>query len=84
MSIRIPISMDESDTKLLIDMLVPQGWQILENTKEKICFSFFEDEEHEWLWDFNKKTGRSFYMNGRTKVRLLAPRSEHSPLSSST
>lgn len=48
------------------------GWKCIQDDEERINFSFYEDEDHEWFRDYNKKTKRFMQMNGRQKVNLLS------------
>jgi hypothetical protein len=53
-----------------------KGWKCDKDTAEELWLSFLEDEDHEWLLDYNKDTGSRTMMNGRAVVTLLKAKDE--------
>lgn len=46
------------------------GWKIIQNDENDLCFSFIQDEEHEWLFYWRRKEKRWLKLNGRQIINL--------------
>lgn len=55
----------------LISEMESQGWKCDVNTDDKLGFVFFEDENREWVRDYDKKTGRFVQFNAKQKINLV-------------
>ena len=54
----------------LIATYEANGWKIIQNDEDSLCFSLLEDEEHEWLHDWRRKQKHWVKMNARQKINL--------------
>lgn len=55
----------------LIEYMTSKGWKCDVNDENHLGFVFYEDEEHEWIRDYDKKTRQFIQMNGKHKMSLL-------------
>lgn len=62
--------MNEIEEKAIIETMVRDGWTCNVNTSERLGFILYQDEEHEWIRDYNKKTRRFVQFNGREKITI--------------
>lgn len=61
---------DKEWEKDLIDSMQSGGWKCDVNTEEKLGFVFDEDEQHEWIREYNKKTRNFIQFNGRQIINI--------------
>ena len=54
----------------MIARYIENGWKIIQNDEDSLCFSLLQDEDHEWLHDWRRKSKFWMRMNGRQKVNL--------------
>ena len=65
----------EEMEKALIKKFTDAGWKCDRNDENYLGFSFYEDENREWVKDYNKKTGSFVHFNGRIKINLRQTKS---------
>lgn len=62
--------MTEQDWQQIITKMEADGWTCDKNTDETLGFIILEDEDHEWIRDYDKKDGTFVQFNGRQVVNL--------------
>jgi hypothetical protein len=54
----------------MIQHMTDKGWKCDVNDASRLGFSLYQDEKHEWIRDYDKKTHHYIQMNGRQIVNL--------------
>lgn len=54
----------------VIEYMTGRGWKCDVNDENRLGFVFYENEEKEWIRDYDKKTKRFVQFNGRQVVNL--------------
>ena len=54
----------------LIKELCDKGWINDVNDDQRLGFILYQDEDHEWIRDYDKSTRRFISFNGKSKVNL--------------
>jgi len=55
----------------VIAKMTSKGWKCDVNDEDRLGFTMYVDEDHEWIRDYNKKTKRFTQFNGRQKINLV-------------
>ncbi len=68
----------------LIKKMIDNGWKCDTNNELKLGFVFYEDEQHEWIRDYDKTSRRFIQFNGKQLInlRLIENCSDNEPTSS--
>lgn len=60
----------EEECKSIKKRMEAHGWTCDVDDEKRIGFTLLEDEDHEWMRDYYKKTGECRQMNGRQRVNI--------------